>query len=232
MFVEKKTYIQSPRFSETYRADVENVDNVELITTLGNLSNVNIGIGKRSEVRVQTAAPISINLRDQTGYCSLNGQISDISQDGLGLFVAWMTMVPRFFPAGAPVLLTYQLPGVFVKIQTKPFVVQETRPLDRFATEKTRFSTTSSRNFQSGYTVKDSQSTGQFLNPTIHVQAEVANIYQEHVFNRFRIGLRVENNAQQEQIISKYIGQRQTEIIQEIREQYLAMRKSRGTSSI
>jgi hypothetical protein len=232
MYIEKKTYIQSPKICGIYRADVENIENAEMTTTLGSFSAVDFRIGARSEVRVQPADPISVHLSDQTGLCSLNGQISDISQDGLGIYLSWMTMIPRFFPVGAPVFITFQLPGVFSKIQTKPLGGKETGPLDRFATEKTRFSTTTSRDYRSGFSSNNTQTSSQFINPTIEAQAEVANIYQEQVFNRFRIGLHVKNNAQQGHIISKYIGQRQTEIIQEIREKYLLMKQSHEPASL
>jgi hypothetical protein len=234
MCLDRKTYLQSSKFDEIYRADVESMSKADMITVLGNLANVNYGIGKRSEVRVQPAENITVNVRDQSGGYNLNGLVTDISHDGIGLYIGWRSFLPQLFFAGSPLVLTYQLPGVYLRSQTKPIGSQATGPLDRFSSEKTRFSTTTSRDFRptgTGNLGRDGQAPGQILNPVMQVPAEVANVCQDPVFNRYRIGLRVLNNNLQQQYILKYLAQRQSEIIQEIRERYSMMRKDAGNGA-
>jgi hypothetical protein len=228
MCLEKRTYLQSPKLQDILRADVQFYNNNEMVTTLGNISRVNFGIGNRTAIRVHPTDALAIHLRDKSGFCTVTGKIYDISQAGIGLFVAWKPSIPRFFFPGSPVAVRFQLPGVYSNTQTRPLAAQESEPLDRFATERTRFTTTSGREVHTGFSGRDVSNGGEVINPGIDSLAEVANIYQDDAMNHFRIGLRVTHNPAQEKFLMSYISQRQSEIIQEIRERYQSIRQGRA----
>lgn len=232
MSLEKKTYIQSNQFSETLRADVENLDQADQVTTLGNFAVVDFGIGNRSEIRVQPADNIPVILVDQSSVYRLNGLISDISLDGMGLYVGWRTSIPQIFSPGKQVSISFQLPGAFTIVQTKPLQTQESGRLDRYSSGQTRYATTPLRDFHSQQSSREFQTSVQVLNPNIQTIGEVANLSQDNIFNRFRIGLRVQIDPQQRNFVQKFIAQRQAEIIQEIRERYAVMKRNPGGSQV
>ncbi len=224
MCQEKRTYLQSPRLQDILRADVQFFNIKESVTTLGNISRGSFGIGNRTAIRVQPTDALAIHLRDKSGFCTATGKVFDISQAGIGLFVAWRPSIPRFFFPGASIAVQFQLPGVFSNTQTRPLAAQESESLDRFAAERTRFTTTSGRDVHTGFSGRDASGEGSVINPVIDSQAEVVNLYQDDAMSHFRIGLRVLYNPAQEKFIMSYISQRQSEIIQEIRERYQSLK--------
>lgn len=228
MVQDKRTYLQSPRLPDVLSAVVESFDSINLVTTLVNITRMNVGIGKRNSVRVHPAEAIRIHLRNKSGFFGMDGQIHDISREGIGLFVGWGPGVQRYFSPGAAVVFQYQLPGVFFKPHTRPMTSRDTEPLDRFATENTRFSTTPGRESLHGSYGKEATGEEKLINPIIESPAEVVNLYQEIGLNRFRIGLHVTGSSVNEKYIMSYISQRQSEIIHEIRECYQMMIQGRS----
>lgn len=140
--------------------------------------------------------------------------------------------MPQLFFSGTQLQLSYQLPGLFIKSQTKPFAAIETVPLDRFSSINTRYSPTLARENRNGNNTKDSQVNTRVLNPVITVPTVVSNIHQDTIFNRYRIGFRIITNNQQQQYILKFITQRQAELIQEIRKRFSLMKKDSDKTNL
>lgn len=216
MFFEKKTFIQSKLLPEIYQAEVTDLDPIDRVATLANFSRVVSGIGNRMLVRVQPREPLEGKVQNQYGDNIVRGELADISQDGLAIYLAKEIFSPRQYAKDANITVTLRLPGVYRTSlpNTSPLPVGKSN--GRFSRENVHFTFINR-------TVKppEAEANVQALeNPLVSIHGIVINTNPEEIRGCYRIGMRILFNDPSRTFITQFIAQRQSEIIREIKAMY------------
>jgi hypothetical protein len=140
MFFEKKTFIQSKRLPEILQADVLGLDPIQRIATLSNFSRVKSGIGNRLLVRVQPKDPLEGSIKNQHGKPVMRGELADISQDGIAIYLPEEQFTPTQFYPGANLTVSLRLPGVYVTRLPKTGISSNEAAPGRFDRSNVRYS--------------------------------------------------------------------------------------------
>jgi hypothetical protein len=220
MFFEKKTYIQSKRIPEIFRADVTELHPADKVATLANFSRVDSGIGNRMLVRVQPREPLEGSIQNQYGDNVVRGELADISQDGFAVYLAEEVFSPRQFSKDSSITVTMRLPGVYVTNLSDPPSSAGENQAGRFDRENVRFSFPNRASGSSANPSQDNQKVQRLENPKVEIHGTVMNTIPEKASARYRIGVRIVFNDPSRALITQFIAQRQSEIIREIKALY------------
>ena len=218
MYLEKSTYIQSDMLPEVLRADVIDLDAENHLATLGNFSQVKSDIGSRHLVRIQPQEPLEGDIQLTVEDSVERGELADISQNGLGIYVNSSFMNVWRVSKGDELIVSLRLPGVYSIGEYRSDFLDENTPIDRFARDNIRFSPVPNREAKK----KDygAMPVHKVSNPKFRIKAIIANITQEKAIDRYRIGMRILSAEPSRTIITQFIAQRQSEIIREIKTLY------------
>ncbi len=217
MYLEKSTLIQSVELPEIIQAEVIELDIKKHLALLANFRFMEKGIGNRSEVRIEPRDPLPSKLEDRGEQMTLKGELADISREGLGIYLETAFFSNKIIYQNAIIDVLFTLPVEFSQSLGQSTDHSTSGFYDRFARENIRFNPVSSSGpkFHTG-PLREKREKYQ----EIQVKAKVVNILDERRHNRYRIGMKMIPNSQSAGMISKFISQRQCEIIQEIRELY------------
>ncbi|MHC1784396.1 MAG: hypothetical protein AB9891_16845 [Anaerolineaceae bacterium] len=227
MYLEKSTLIQSEDLPEIVRAEVIELDIKKHMAFLTNFHYVEKGIGNRAEVRIEPKDPLPSQLQDNEEQITLKGELADISREGMGIYLDRANYSSKLIHPNAQLEVIFNLPFEYFKTSDTIKPQSETGLYDRYSRENIRFNPISAtgQKHQTGPLHEKLLSV-----PNIQIKAQVVNIHLEKGHDRFRIGMRMLPNSQAAAVISKFISQRQCEIIQEIRELYQLLVNPEGDS--
>jgi hypothetical protein len=112
---EKETYIRSNYFKEILRARVMEVDFTKTAGVLSRFEYIGSSIGKRTQVRVEPKDPISGFIEPIFTGNPIKGELADLSEDGLGIYLPTGKILPGIFVQGTIVNVYMQLPRAELK---------------------------------------------------------------------------------------------------------------------
>jgi len=220
MYLEKSTFIQSDMLPEVLRADVIELDAEKHIATLGNFSRVKSDIGSRHLVRIQPQEPLAGDIHMPAEDSIERGELADISQNGLAIFVNPSFMNVWRIGKGDELIVSLRLPGVYTIGDYRTDFLDENTPIDRFARDNIRYSPVPTRDQRKkDYSISQTPAH-KVSNPKFRIKAVIANITLEKEIDRYRIGMRILSAEPSRTIITQFIAQRQSEIIREIKTLY------------
>jgi hypothetical protein len=219
MFIEKKTFIQSEWLTEVLKADVVEMSATERIATLTNFRPVDSGVGNRNQVRIQPKDPLEGSIQNVSDSRTVKGELADISQDGLAIYLIAGTFGLSQFYKGTYVTINLTLPGEFTVSQAKTGTLPDNAKTDRFARENVRFTTAPGPKAPEP-TSKGSLYAQRVTNPKLVIRAVVAYARPEGAHTRTRVGMHILPNDPVRPLLAQFIAQRQSEIIREIKMMY------------
>jgi hypothetical protein len=217
MYYEKKTFIQSPMLPELVEAEVYYIEPHSRIAILTQFTDIYGGIGNRTLVRVQPREPMECVIQSNRDGRSLRGELADVSQDGIAVYLASWMFSPRQAAKGDPYTITISLPGTYDKGLPKTKSLDNNIAMDRYAQTSVRFSPTSVGRDRNA---ADDDHARRLINPQLRINTELANVHLEESQNRFRLGLRIQPNDPCRAMLKQFITQRQSEIIREVKVMY------------
>ncbi|MGB9669150.1 MAG: hypothetical protein ACPL3P_06500 [Anaerolineales bacterium] len=214
LYQERKTYIQYPGFPSIIKAKVVQVDANNLQAELNDFEFVYDGIGERRQVRVWPKEVVTGQLRVTERYETIKGELADVSLEGMGVYIPAVDYISQLFRQGRKVAILFRLPGVFQLPNPKRYDVSLDDEGDRYDRSRLRLSTIHTPAYPGDRTEAGGSRTVR--SPEVEVNGVVANFYTEANTNRFRVGIKLQTSETYRLLISQFISQRQSEIIQEI----------------
>jgi|YelNatPaOPRAMG01_1025707.scaffolds.fasta_scaffold01777_22 hypothetical protein len=214
LYQERQTFIQYPGFPSVIKAHVNGVDASNLQAELTEFSYVHDGIGERRQVRVWPKEVVTGQLRLSDRMETLTGELADISLEGMGIYLPNNEYTIHLFRQGRKVAILFRLPGVFQLPIPKRYESSVTEESDRYDRSQLRLSSIHTPAYGSEYV--GAGGTRTVHSPEVEVSGVVANNYTEANTNRCRIGVRLQASENYRLLVSQFISQRQSEIIQEI----------------
>jgi hypothetical protein len=217
MYLEKSTLIQSEGLPEIVQAEVIELDIRKHLALLANFNYVEKGIGNRAEVRIEPKESLPSELQDKVEQMTLRGELADISREGVGIYIDRANFLSKVIHPNAKLDVIFNLQFEYLQTVEINKPQNETVLYDRFSRENIRFNPVSA----AGQKHQTGPLKEKWINvPNLQIKAQVVNIHLEKGHDRYRIGMRMLPDSQAAAVISKFISQRQCEIIQEIRELY------------
>ncbi len=220
LFLDRETFIQSHQFPFTIKARVYKVDPERKRAILYGFESVQSGIGDRSQVRVEPDEPIAAILQVKDAMATIQGELADISQNGIGLFIDRNYFSPRHFRIGSELSVALKLPESVINEKRNTSALDSGyNPMSRFSREQMRISqvvrpTSSPRKNTSSLKI-DSYNL-KFVGNIVNVRPSLST-------NQYRIGLKISGDDRTRLILSNFISQRQSEIIRELKTMYDAI---------
>lgn len=226
LYQERQTYLQYPGFPSVIRARVERLEPHALQASLYEFEYVREGIGERRQIRVWPKDGVTgeLHLPDRTE--TIRGELADISLDGMGIYLPEGEYYAHLFRQGRKVAISIRLPGVFQIRQQKRYDSGGLNEINRYDRTQLRLSTIHTPAY--GSEREDATAIKTVHSPEIEVYGVVSNHYTEASTRRYRIGIRLQPNEQYRSIVSQFISQRQSEIIQEINAIYRLLSRETG----
>ncbi|MBN1536597.1 MAG: hypothetical protein JW908_07695 [Anaerolineales bacterium] len=217
LYHERETYIQSPEISEIIKAKVSGLDAATSTVILSDFEIVTKTIGERQEVRVCPKFSIEGEIQSQDLADVYQGELADISQSGMGIYINERDFFPRVYRPGRKLGLCFKLPGTYQIFESKGYIQT---PYDR--DEMARFNRSSLRysDIHQPKQATDASNVRRLISPELTMQGTIANILELESQKRRRIGVRLVLDEFSRLVISQFIAQRQSEIIQEINAVY------------
>lgn len=220
MYLEKKTLIQSDLLPEIVLAEVIELNPLKRMALLSNFSYVEKGIGNRTEVRIQPKDPVASEIHDIQENITLQGVLADISRDGLGVYMERRKFSSKLIYPNAQININLELPEEYLKDLPKNKIQPVSGYFDRYSRENIRFNPVAGKDQKHLSSSKESRADHWIGSSAINITVVVVNVHLEKTHNRYRIGMKILPTNQSSSLISRFISQRQSEIILEIREIY------------
>ncbi|PWH18518.1 MAG: hypothetical protein DDG59_06135 [Anaerolineae bacterium] len=226
LYQEKQTYIQYPGFPSVIRARVERIEPLALQASLFEFEYMREGIGERRQIRVWPKEGVTgeLQLPDRTE--TIKGELADISLDGMGIYLPENEYYMHLFRQGRKVAISLRLPGVYQIKQPKRYESSSGAEINRYDRTQLRLSSIHTPSY--GSERDDAMAIKTVHSPEIEVIGIISNHYTEANTHRYRIGIRLQPNEQYRSIVSQFISQRQSEIIQEINAIYRLLTRESG----
>lgn len=223
IYQDKETYIRSPIFPHTVHAHMMKVDIPESQAVLSQFEYVAGSIGERKQVRVEPEIPLEGVIKPEDKHLTLIGEIADISLDGIAILLSPGLQAPKILREGTKVTLHLQLP---VEVKSTPEVKTDIIPKPRVRTE--RFSGIKRpvteadiiENDFPNYPAIYGKTSPGIVQKEFKIEGIVRNVVADKNLRKHRIGIRLINQGPNRSAISQFILQRQSHILQEIRDLY------------
>ena len=218
LYHERETHIQSPEIAEIIFAKVIGLDVPNLTAVLGQFEVVNKTIGERREVRVWPKFSIEGEVQTEELADTYQAEMADISRSGLGIYIRERDYFPRVYCNGRKLVVSFKLPGVYQIYEPKSYDYSSSSQAvnaPRYDRSSMRFST-----IHQPKSNPENTQIRRLASPEITVQGVIANIMALENQHRYRVGIRLYPNEFAQLIITQFVSQRQSEIIQEINSVY------------
>jgi hypothetical protein len=178
------------------------------------LHPVHKSVGDRRQVRVCPKRPIQGDLITSELSQSYRGELADLSRDGLAIYLPARYFYPRIYQPGARLSLALRLPVIFETGQGSPAFApfSQPDPLARFDRSELRFF-----HLPSPASAPNERRNSAVRAPLLQVQGTIANTIDEPSFFRVRIGVSIFPNDPSRPVIARFIAQRQSEILRELK---------------
>lgn len=226
LYNERQTYIQYPGFPAVIRARVERLEPHALQANLVEFEYMKEGIGERRQIRVWPKEGVTGELQLPDRVETFRGELADISLDGMGIYLPDGEYFSHLFRQGKKVAVSIRLPGIFQIRQPKRYESGGLNEANRYDRTQLRLSTIHTPTY--GSEREDATAIRTVHSPEIEVWGVISNVYLEANTRRYRIGIRLQPNEQYRSIVSQFISQRQSEIIQEINAIYRLLTRETG----
>lgn len=227
LYHERQTYIQYPGFPAVIRARVERLEPQVLQAVLSEFEYTREGIGERRQIRVWPKEGVTGELYLPDRAEAIKGELADLSLDGMGIYLTDGEYYAHLFRQGRKVAISFRLPGVYQMKQPKRYDGGTgAGEVNRYDRTQLRLSSIHTPSF--GSNREELMAIKTVHSPEIEVYGIVSNHYTEANTRRFRIGLRLQPNEQYRSLVSQFISQRQSEIIQEINALYRLLTRETG----
>ena len=223
IYQNKETYLRNDAFPATVAAGVMRANITESEAVLTRFKYVSKGIGERRQVRVEPMELIKGTIKPSEKKLNLSGDLADVSLDGLAILLSPGLQAPAILHEGTHVMIHLELP-----IEVKPgthtsfdIIPPETGIPDRFSGIKKPL-TAADRGNNSFVDMPAiyGKEIGGSHQKQFTLEGVVVNIVADRSLNKHRIGIRMLNSGPSRSIISQFILQRQTVILNEIRDLY------------
>ncbi len=225
MYLEKATFVQSTALVDILRAEVIGLDAKQHIATLGNFSKVEQDIGNRNLVRIQPQEPLEGDVRLPSDDQVERGELADLSQNGLAIFMTRKTVEYWRLQIGQELVVALNLPGAFTIGEYRVEPLNNNQPIDRFARDNIRYSPVPSRELKKSELPGPVTPARKVMNPRFLIKASIVNLGLDSDRERYRIGMRILSTDPPRPLISQFIAKRQSEIIREIKSLYSMLLK-------
>jgi hypothetical protein len=217
---DRETFIQSKYFPTVIKARVVKVDFVKACAELSGFEVVKGNIGNREQVRVVPADPIAGVVHREGEDATYRGELADISLDGMGIYLAREDYSPAIFRINSRIIVILRLPIEGVLPPSTSETLPEHTSL-QFRFDDVRARTDVPRQLEATPAIWGADVTHRRrLSSEFRVEGVLVNLREEKKSNRYRFGLRLLPWGSSRAIISKFIVQRQSEIIREVRTLY------------
>ena len=215
LYLERETFIQSVQLPNALRAKLVHLDAKNLEATFTGFEYVKGGIGDREQVRVDPNNQITCFLQPKNTRHTVEADVSDISQDGIGIILDRGLFIPSIYQIGAEITIFLAIPETGNATSRPTSNIDSNSPMSRFSRENLRGINyqDNTPNLTSRYSANSSQ-TGILR---LAIRAIIRNLRPELNLNRYRIGMRIFPDDQAHLLITQFISLRQSEIIREIR---------------
>ncbi len=227
LLLEKGCYIQGDDITGTIRGQLYAIHPEKEQAELTNLIYVNGGIGMRSQVRVESDNPVWALVRGANMASPVMAILCDISSTGVSVYLEKFYYRSSVYKPGSQVSVTLELPWTGSDA-AQP--VRTTSALRQTGLEpEIRFSREALRGIQSlgadAEREPHREKAVEIHDGIVRIAAQgvVKNVIPELVYNRYRIGLQLDLDANGKQAITQFIAQRQAEIIKEFRLIYASL---------
>lgn len=221
MFLDRKTHIQSPALPQIVQADVLQFDTNRMEVRLGNMRFTSGRIGERKQVRVSPVDPVNSLVQPKNLRSMVKGELADISQSGLAIYLPAQVYVPEVFAVGTELIVQLTLPAINQGFA--PMVYNAPAPNDPMA----RFNRENLRGTGSLYQPTESDARrdepARASGGKLMLRTEIRNARREH--GRVRIGTRLFPNAEAQAAVTSFITQRQSELVREVKTLYELLNK-------
>lgn len=229
LYQERQTYIQYPGFPAVIRARVNRIEVSSLQAELNEFEYVREGIGDRRNVRVWPKEGVTGELHLPDRMETLKGELADISLDGIGIYLSEMDYASKVLRQGRKIAVNFRLPGVYQYQAPRRYDSGYGSEANRYDRSQLRLSTIHTP--VSGQEREEPSGMRVVHSPELEVTGIIANIYTETNTRKCRIGVRLQPDENYRMLVSQFISQRQSEIIQEINAVYRLLTRETGKLS-
>lgn len=225
LYRERETCLQHPELPAVVKARVLDMDIPYLRATLGEFQYLHEGVGDRRQVRVWPKEMITGGLQTVDRSDTNTGELADISADGLGIYIPENEFSPRIYRQGRKISISYRLTGTYQLPPPKKYETSySSDPTVRFDRTQLRLSSIHTPTWQSGG--RDQGSSARIVHsPELEVTGIIANLAYEANNKRYRLGIKLLADENYRIVVTQFIAQRQSEIIQEINALYKIITK-------
>jgi hypothetical protein len=199
-------------------AQVMLLDARNMEATLSKFHYVGVGVGNRTQVRVEPDPAINGLVRSGDTHLEVKGELADISQDGLGIYIGYEALLPGLRLKGAEVRIFFRIPMVKRvrprKIDLTPLPEFEIAPnFDSYS--PVAYELKSPTPYEPGENSRIEASS-----PELEIRGSIVYIKTEPENHRHRLCIRITSHDNSKAVIAQFISQRQTELIREIKSLY------------
>ena len=218
MYRDHDTFIQGETFKETVKAYLAQIDLSKLEVIISYFEVPDTSFNDRSNIRVEPGSPIAGNIKTRETRIPFRGQLADISENGMGIFIEERSYHPNVYRTGAEIVIEISLPSVN-KVGTRTVVNYGT------AVKREQFDAQASRlNMFPELTQAGTSLTSATYSVDhsggLELRGTVMRVNREQEMRRYRIGVRLAANEMTRIVINAFVTARQNEIITEIRAEY------------
>ncbi len=219
MYRDHDTFVQGEYFTETIRAYVSQLDLIKVEAILSYYEVPKSSFNNRSQIRVEPDNPISGNIKVKEMRIPFRGELADISQGGLGIYIEERLFLPNVYHPGAEIVVMINLPTTGrMAARTTVKYGDPTRD-ERFDAQQSRIDLFSGVTRPLTSVSSTSYETGQ--NPGgLEVRGVIVKATREQAQRRYRLGVKFAPSEATRSMISQFMTIRQSEIINEIRAEY------------
>ncbi|MFZ5809100.1 MAG: hypothetical protein ACOY16_07450 [Chloroflexota bacterium] len=229
LYQERLTHIQYPGFPGVIRARVNRIEPSSLQAELHEFEYVKEGVGERRSVRVWPKEGVTGELHLTDRVETLKGELADISLDGMGIYLSETEYASKLLRQGRKIAVVFRLPGVYQIQSPKRYESGYGSEPNRYDRSQLRLSTIHTP--VGGSEREDAGAIKVVHSPELEIQGIVSNIYTEANTRRCRVGIRLLPDENYRTMVSQFISQRQSEIIQEINAIYRLLTRETGKLS-
>ena len=220
MYRDHDTFVQGESFKETVKAHLTQIDLAKLEVILSYFEIPDGSFNDRSNIRVEPNSPISGNIKTRDARIPFRGQLADISENGMGIWIEERLFHPNIYFPGAEIVVEVSLPTAS-RIGTRTTVQYGAARDEQFDAQSVRLNMFSELNKQG---TSLSSTTFSINNAGgLELQGAVVRVHREQQMRRYRIGIRLKPNEMTRSIINLFVNSRQAEIINEIRAEYITL---------
>jgi hypothetical protein len=199
LYYQGESYLQGEELPFIIRSQVLSVNLAKESAIFSNFQAVKNNIGSRTEIRVEPDAPLIVGIQFHGSAYETLAPVADISAGGASVYFETFMFPSRLAQPGNDLTMTISLPdSVSNKIKKnsqKPNI--DTKKLSL----SSRPNLTEDRD-------------GKIV---ITARGRIIAVQPEFHFNRYRVSVKLYFKDLSRTVISQYISQRQTEIIQDLR---------------